>query len=206
MTDEKKRRPFYWETFLSSDKQEGSDDSENPHGREKLPPGQVLSALRRGVNQKPGSVPQMWPYYTCLTESGKRTSSLTAEHYALALFGIHQESETLLVHQPKMLLGEALARLRDSERYSPKAVEQRFGTAATASDLEEVSFHLRGLVRMMKNLNPILRFDYTQLFYDLRRWQDPELRGGVRRAWGAAFYWHNFTEKPTDKTTEKESE
>ena len=199
MTATKKRRPFYWEDFVSP------KDDTKPSERHELPPGHQLTALRRGAGREPGTVPAMWPFYTQLKEDGRLTKGLIAEHYALVLFGFHQQSERILVHQPDIPVGKAIAMLRDeSKQNSPEAIEERFTRAATAADVKEVAYHLRGLIQLLKTLQPTQGFDYTQLYWDLRGWQDPQSQQKVRREWGAAFYQYGIPTKKTNETTEKE--
>ena len=205
MTDMTTKRPFYWQGF-----EKGSEVLADADGR--VPPGQVLAALRRGVGREPGSVPEMWPYYTRLGSEGylkydlDADPGLVAEHHALALFGLHQQGEPRrLVHCPGIPLGKAVATLAASDRFSAKAVERRFSMAATATDIQEVSHHLRGLIGMFKTVSPTIGFDYTRLFHHFIKWQDPSQRGEARRAWGAAFYWYQPADETTNPTNEKEA-
>jgi len=199
MTTAKKRRPFYWEDFVNS-----KDDSQ-PNEHHGLPPGHQLAALRRGAGREPGTVPTMWPFYTKLKKNGRLTKGLIAEHYALVLFGFHQQSERILVHQPHVPIGKAIAILRDESKHStPEAIEERFARAATAADVKEVAYHLRGLIQLLKTLQPTQGFDYTQLYWDLHGWQDPQSQQRIRREWGAAFYQYGKPTKKTNETTETE--
>jgi len=198
-------RKFYWERFGASDTDLGDHEAGGAAGP-KLPPGEDLAALRRGAGKEPGSVPAMWPFYTQLRASGARTPELIAEHQALALFGMHQQGERTLVHRPTMSLGAAVRRLRDDGRHSADAVDSRFAAAATASEVTELTWHLRGLVALLKTLKPTQGLNYTQLFWDLRDWQDPGKRSRVQRHWGAAFFTISISDKPISQKTESELE
>ncbi|XKK39593.1 type I-E CRISPR-associated protein Cse2/CasB [Nocardiopsis sp. ARC36] len=55
--------------------------------------GRILADLRRGLGREAGDVPEMWTYYTTLDKDGRRTDALKAEHAALSLFGLHQQSQ-----------------------------------------------------------------------------------------------------------------
>jgi CRISPR system Cascade subunit CasB len=156
--------------------------------RDGAPPGEALSALRRGFDSEPGSVPGMWPFYTTLTGDGRVTASLRAEHLALAMFGLHQQSQSAPMHRADDGLGKAMARLRASERYSADAIDRRFTQAATATDLDELGHHVRGLTTMLKTIAPPQPIDYTRLFQDLCDWQRPDLVGRVRRRWGSDYF------------------
>jgi CRISPR system Cascade subunit CasB len=129
----------------------------------------------------------MWPFYTTLSEDGRLTESLRAEHVALTLYAVHQQSQPVPVHREGIGFGKAARTLRNSGLYSEEAVDRRFVAAATSGSLAELSVHLRGLVTQMRALRDS-GFDYTRLFRDLRSWQRPERRAAVRRRWGAEYF------------------
>jgi CRISPR system Cascade subunit CasB len=165
-------RPHYWA---------------QPHAGAGAPPGEALAALRRGAGREPGSVPEMWRYYTTLTEGGGKTFRLQAEHEALVLFGFHQQGRIASVHVEGVSIGRALRRLKTSGRYSGDALDRRVAAAATASTLGELAVHLRGLVQQMRAAK-VDQLDYTRLFRDLLSWQYPGGAARVRRQWGAAYF------------------
>ncbi|MCM3884611.1 type I-E CRISPR-associated protein Cse2/CasB [Frankia sp. R82] len=151
------------------------------------PDGAVLAALRRGAGREAGTVPPMWRYYTTLNRGGTLTPALRAEHVALVLFAVHQQSQSTLVHASGISIGTALAGLRESGKFSPEAVDRRFAAAATATSLNEAAHHLRGLVRQMRSLSPAQQLDYTALVWNLVDWQNPAKVGQIRRRWGADY-------------------
>ncbi|HSV64872.1 MAG TPA: type I-E CRISPR-associated protein Cse2/CasB [Mycobacteriales bacterium] len=150
------------------------------------PPGEDLAALRRGIGRQPGDVPEMWRFYTRLSEDGEPTADLYAEHAALTLFAVHQQSKARPMHRGGVGVGRAVFELRRSTAFSPETVDRRFAAAATATSLPEVVTHLRGLVTQLRGIDQVL--DYTRLYLDLRGWQDPEQRSRVRRHWGSQYF------------------
>ncbi|WP_242423552.1 type I-E CRISPR-associated protein Cse2/CasB, partial [Frankia sp. EI5c] len=58
------------------------------------PDGAALAALRQGAGREPGTVPQMWRHYTTLNRGGELSFQLRAEHVALVLFAVHQQSQS----------------------------------------------------------------------------------------------------------------
>lgn len=150
------------------------------------PAGADLAALRRGVGREAGSVPEMWPFYTTLVADGRLTDRLRAEHVALTLFAVHQQSRAQPAHRDGVGLGVAIRALRESEKFSPEAVDRRFAAAATATSLAELSVHLRGLISQLRGISSGL--DYSLLFRDLRDWQWPERVAAVRRRWGSQYF------------------
>ncbi len=151
-----------------------------------LPPGADLSQLRRGVGREPGSTPGMWPFYTTLTSASEVTPALHAEHVALTLFGVHQQSADQLVHRRGNSVGAAALALKRTARYSEDAVDRRMVASASASTLGNLAVHLRGLVQQLSVVKVTL--DYDRLFDDLVRWQNAAGAGSVRRRWGGDFY------------------
>lgn len=179
----RKSQPYFWE----------KDHSKKP------PEGKDLAALRSGLGRPAGEVPAMWPYYAWLRLDGWVSPALRAEHAALVLFALHQQSQSKLMHRPDIGLGLALAKLRMSDKFSGEAVDRRFGAAATATSFAEVVAHLRGLVTQLRALTPAQPLDYTRLVWDLRDWQDPEKAHAVRRRWGSQYFtYREKAEKTSD--------
>ena len=152
------------------------------------PPGEALSAMRRSIGEEPGSQPAMWPLYSQLDPDGRLTEKLRAEHVALGLYGVHQQSQRSSMHKPGVPLGLALRALRASGRFSPEAVDSRVQRAVTASSLEELGTHLRSLISQLGTLKPAQVLDYTQLTRDLELWQRPGRRARMLRTWGAQYF------------------
>lgn len=163
------------------------------------PPGQDLAAMRRGLGRDVGSVPGMWGLYSLLTEDGRVTSRLRAEHAALALFGLHQQGVGRDVHAPGRGVGDLASSIRLSGRFSQEAVTQRFVRAAAAPTIEAVAQHLRGLIQEAKTLGPVPTLDYTRLVQDLAGWDNPRRLSAVRRQWGMQFHSHKSTAESGDR-------
>jgi CRISPR system Cascade subunit CasB len=123
----------------------------------------------------------MWRFYRTWAER-----SLDAEHHALVLFAVHQQSQRRLVHQARAPLGRAIRQLH--AKFEAAAVDRRFFAAATASTLEEVTYHLRQLLRQTHALSHPALVDYTRLYRDLAGWYDPQRRRRAQRRWGLAYY------------------
>lgn len=181
------RRPRYWARLVREDGQWRGDGAK----------GEDLAALRSGIDREPGSVPAMWRFYTTLREDGRPTRELLAEHLALTLFGVHQQSRARPMHRHGVGVGKALLALKSSGRYSPDAVDRRVAAAATATSLTEAGVHLRGLITQLRGIDQPL--DYDQLFRDLRDWQVPELVGAVRRRWGGQYFVHAVDAGPSPR-------
>lgn len=151
--------------------------------------GRILADLRRGLGREAGDVPQMWTYYTTLNKDGRRTDALKAEHAALSLFGLHQQSQRTPMHRPGVGLGEAALNLYLLVNANQAAIDGRMNMIATSTDTTELFGHLRGLVTLLRE--QALPLDYTQLFRDLCHWDDAQRRPSIRRRWGGQYMdWH----------------
>ncbi|MFD0685951.1 type I-E CRISPR-associated protein Cse2/CasB [Actinomadura fibrosa] len=158
----------------------------NPRGGRLFgrPPGEDLSALRAGLGRGAGEVPHMWRFYTCpvddqLAQHDRVSVEQQAEHAALALYGLHQQSKTTSMHKPKESLGKALYRLRASGRFSAQAVDARVNAAATTTNPAALLMRLRGLVDQLRVINQPLDYDgLMQLIHD---WYYEDGRRRARR-------------------------
>jgi len=193
MTEQRTQRRHYWQRITT----DGGGWAAGVTG----PPGAELAALRSGINREAGDAPRMWPFYTTLTVDGRRSIALQAEHVALTLFALHQQSRPLPMHKPKTGVGTAIRALRDRGTFSPDAVDRRFAAAANATTLGELRMHLRGLITQLRGIGQPL--DYNRLYQDLCDWQWPERRPTVRRRWGAQYFAHDSSDdtKPATSTT-----
>ena len=180
------RRPWYWTRFNPADKSAGAETAQ----------------LRRGVGQPAGSVPELWRHYAVAISdyeaaTGVMPTGLVAEHAALTLFGIHQQSQSTSMHRPGEHIGTALRKLRSSPQFAdnPEALDRRVNAAATSTSVTELVFHLRGLITLLRGQQ--LPLDYTKLTEDIAGWHHPDARARARRRWGANYYTWNATGETT---------
>jgi CRISPR type I-E-associated protein CasB/Cse2 len=176
------RRPWYWTQFNPASKSAGAE----------------IAQLRKGVGRPAGSVPELWRYYAVAISdyeaaTGVMPPGLVAEHAALALFGVHQQSQSTSMHRPGEHIGTALRKLRSSPQFTAnaEALDRRVNAAATATSVTELVFHLRGLITLLRGQQ--LPLDYTKLTEDIAAWHHPDGRAWVRRRWGASYYTWNAT-------------
>jgi CRISPR type I-E-associated protein CasB/Cse2 len=171
------RGEWYWTSFDPAARYAGSE----------------TAILRKGVGRDVGSVPELWRFYTVivpdrLAAHGRITPQLAAEHAALTLFGIHQQSQKTPMHQEGEHIGAALLKLRARPQFSgnPEALDRRVNAAATSTSVTELVFHLRGLVTLLRGEK--LPLDYTMLIEDMADWHYPDRQARARRRWGANYY------------------
>lgn len=173
--------------------------------REGRPPGEDLAALRSGLGREAGTVPKLWPYYTCEVSDwharrGQVSDEQAAEHAVLALYGLHQQGRDQPMHRPGVPLGRALRTLRQHDKFSEQAVDARVTATATATSVPAVLMRLRGLIAQLRTIGQPL--DYNALFHDIERWHHPAARQRVRRTWGLDYHvWDQ--PRPSDETPQQ---
>lgn len=184
---EQARRPYFWEQHIDKDgtwHRSGSSGAERPSGQD-------LAALRRGIGREAGSVPELWRFYRTVNRDdlgarGLVSERFAAEHVALSLYGLHQQSQAKPMHKAGQSLGTAMRHLRNSGAFSADAVDRRFNAAATATTPQELALHLRSLITLLRGQQ--IPVDYTALIDDLARWSWDDSRSRTRRHWGNDYF------------------
>lgn len=187
MTDAE-QRARYWDTRIGVD---GRWRVDHATGYVGPPPGADLAAMRAGLGRAPGEAWAVWAY--CVSEIDERlarqdrmSAEQRAEHAALALYGLHQQSQATPMHKAGVRPGQALYALRAGGKFSEQAVDRRVDAAATATRPEALHTHLRGLITQLRTVAQPL--DYNALLDDLREFEHPDGRRRVRRRWGRDYY------------------
>ncbi|MER5981522.1 type I-E CRISPR-associated protein Cse2/CasB [Streptomyces sp. NPDC001787] len=188
MTEEDFTKQRIWHRYIAAD---GTWRSKNGNAAMQRPPGEDLAVLRRGLGRPAGTVLEMFPYYTCPVDDfaarlGEVSAQQEAEHIALALYGLHQQSQDRPMHRDGVGLGRAVLELRRHDRTSDEAVDSRFQQAFSATSTSALQLRLRGLVTQLKDIKQPL--DYNRLASDVHDWHRPESRSRVRRRWGLDYY------------------
>lgn len=152
-----------------------------------------FARLRRGAGHIPGEIPQIWgDFLLDLPDEllGTKTKISAAEwsvYIALTLFAMHQQGKdrkTQPMHKEGISLGAAANRLIQTED-DRQRIANRFYPVATASDIEELSNRLRGLVTLLKSED--IPLDYVMLAKDLYLFQHPNYNASVKLNWGRDF-------------------
>lgn len=154
----------------------------------------ALANLRKGVGRKPGEIPQLWgTFLQNMPESFYSTGSEPsraewAVYIALTLFALHQQGHDPVrdpMCKTDIPLGTAVAKLvqLDDDR---ERILRRFNAAATSDDIEEVAYHLRTLIQLLRGDG--IQLDYPSLAKDLYIFQNRESAPSIRLRWGQDFY------------------
>lgn len=126
-------------------------------------------------------------------------SKLTYEENAilttLQLYAIHQQSEVDSVNNTEKKdgwdnVGESIAEIRTEDNFL--SLDRRFNAMITSQSFEELSTHLRQLIKILKGSKDIFKINYPKLskdLYDFARGYDER----VRLNWSRAYYSKNIS-------------
>lgn len=152
----------------------------------------ALARLRRGVGKKPGELLDILEF-TLADDFIVARSDLDASrdekaaHVALTLFALHQQSQAAKMHRRGTGLGAALRVLHTGpEQTLPDPLLRRFRVLGTAGSLDELVYHLRGAVQLLRAGG--VGLDYGHLADQLVDWQWPGGPTRIRLSWGRDFF------------------
>ncbi len=166
----------------------------------------VLAQLRRGVGKPIGELPELLefvidPDAPAPPGDGPSADEIAA-YTAITLYAVHQQSQPKPMHRPGHSFGTAIGSLRFSGSEENQGVTRRFQALGTASGMEELVHHARGLVTLLRSADR--GFDYGRFARDLLDYQNPYRVDRVRLAWGRDFY-RVATPSPATTETEEQS-
>ena len=160
----------------------------------------ALANLRRGIGRVPGDLPELWGSFLeglpeeMQSKNGRPTPAEWAVYLALTLYALHQQSQQAEMNRPGASLGGAVRLLTGQDREPETGgAFRRFRALATASSMQEVSHHLRGLIQLLRP--KAIALDYPQLAADLYLLQFAQAAPRVRLRWGEAYYHTPLTEE-----------
>ena len=161
----------------------------------------ALAELRRGLGKAPGEEPKLWGAFLAELPTGlygmdgEPSRGEWAVYTALTLYALHQQGRkpnTEPVNQEGVRLGQAVAALVEydesgkREESSWERVRRRLIVAASAQDIGELAYHLRALVRLLRDAGQPL--DYPALAKELYLWQTPRGIERIKLQWAEDFY------------------
>lgn len=174
----------------------------------------ALARLRRGISREPGFDYTLDTYLAVsddlLTElkehvkDGATTAAEYAKHAAVTMYALHQQSQRERMHVDGRGLGHAIGDLARASS-GPEGVRRRFAALGTAISFDEVSYHLRSLIVMLREHK--IPLDYGLLADDLRTMRLPGRRAKMQATWGREYFRArpaNTDESPKDTTEETE--
>lgn len=152
----------------------------------------VMAQLRAAARSVPGQhyavleatlVPDKYLERNARDEA---TDTEHAKHTAVTLYALHQQSiRDRAMHVDGPSLGTAVSLL---SKASPNAdaVRRRFAALGTATTYQETVYHLRSLVRQLRDHR--IGLDYGLLAEDLVQLRRPAGRTRIQALWGRDFY------------------
>lgn len=151
----------------------------------------ALAALRRGLGQPPGTVPDMYPYVVrWLPQEAYPNSWLEQSYYLLAaLYALHPQST------PEGNLGDHFALTLDPNPDHNTAIERRFMGLLTAHS-DDLPFYLRQAISFLKSKErPI---NWHELMWNVRDWGYPDRQTRVQKRWATQFWRRRAEDAGTD--------
>lgn len=106
--------------------------------------------------------------------------------------------------ESNVMLGDAVRQLIQRNSARESAIKRRFLVAVSAESFEELTWHVRGLVQLLRAEE--IRLDYPQLAKELYQFQFPEARDRLRLQWGRQLYRpskNNVSDQNNEKQEEK---
>ncbi len=170
----------------------------------------ALANLRRGVGRRPGELPQLYGELLQdmpqeMYSSGSKPSYAEwAVYMALTLYAMHQQGKDVKtdnMNRENVSLGNAASELvadnDDTER-----IWKRLYAVASSDDMQEMSYHIRGLIKLLRDKD--IPLDYPQLAKDLYLYQlSDESAEQIRLKWGQDFYKKRTDENKEDNNNEE---
>lgn len=133
----------------------------------------ILAKLRNSLGKPLSQTIEIWSIlFEYLPE--KFLSDNYSENYAetvilttLQLYAVHQQGfdVNVLDYENFKSIGFSLSQLRTEE--NKFALDRRFNSMITSSTFDELSTHLRHLVKQLKSKSPVIKVDYVKLSWDL---------------------------------------
>lgn len=118
---------------------------------------------------------------------------------AVQMYALHQQAKADSVlkinyeeGERRQNLGDALKTARDKED-DTKALDRRFNAMITSSNFEELSHHLRQMIKLLKAKSDA-KVDYASLADDLY-WFLKNQREGLKIKWSRSYYKLNKKER-----------
>ena len=159
-----------------------------------------LAELRHGIGHAPGELPAIWgAFLTDLPEEfyrndGNASPAEWAVYTALTMFALHQQGHDFgseWMNVDGMKFGASVRKLAKDDKGKGEdedklnRIRARFNKIATASDLPELNYHLRGVINLLSGNG--IKLDYADLAVDLYNYSYAEGRTKVRLKWGQDF-------------------
>lgn len=167
----------------------------------------LLARLRQSIGKPVSETVAVWPILfedlpeEFLGHDGYTSAEEQAILTTLQLYALHQQSlsHSVFIGEENKYqnIGNSFRQLRQGE--DTTAIDRRFNVMITASTFEELVYHLRHLITLLKSKSPETKVDYARLSEDLY-WFLRDYQERVRLSWARDYYKRNFKgENDNDK-------
>jgi len=158
----------------------------------------MLAILRRGIGKEPGELPELWGMiFEKMPDEIIDVKAEWAVYTALTLYALHQQGNDENVHADGVSFGTAASALVQNKDETDRILK-RLNLVATASSMKDLSYHLRGIIQLLKGSDA--KLDYARLAKELYLFRYPEEANRIRLSWAREFYrQYNKNEKENSK-------
>lgn len=153
----------------------------------------LLAKMRRSIGKPLSETVEIWPFiFEALPEEFIEKDEESAIILTLQLYSLHQQGveASVIYGREKSVdkvhtFGKSLSVLRTED--NKVAVDRRFNTMITATTFEELIYHLRHLLMLLKSKFKETKVDYAQLADDLY-WFSLGFDENIRLKWARDYY------------------
>lgn len=164
----------------------------------------VLARLRQSIGKNFAQTVEIWPEVfaelpeSFLSQTGEPTEAEKAIITSLQFYALHQQGNEASVNSldSKNTIGQALQTLRQDKGDETKAIDRRFNVMITSSTFEELSTHLRQLIKLLKKTK--VKISYARLADDLF-WYQKGFDDRIKLQWGQSYYAYHKKENIENK-------
>lgn len=158
----------------------------------------ILSRLRNSIGRDYVDMADIMPVVferlpeSFLGNSKKMTDEEMCILSCLQLYAIHQQGEDLCVNTAEegySNVGTSLKSLRVGD--DTTAPDRRFNAMITSTDFDELTVHLRHLIRLLKSKQKGVRIDYGRLAEDLYYIRKNKNKDNIILNWAREYYKFN---------------
>lgn len=153
----------------------------------------ALAALRRGLGQPPGTVPDTFRYVVPRLPPNAYPGSWTEQTYYLiaSLYALHPDST------PMGNLGDHFAETLDPNPDHNDAIERRF-TALLTAHSEDLHIYLRQGISFFKSKETPV--NWHRLMWDVLALGKPDRAPTVQKYWANSFWRYNASDSDKSDT------
>ncbi|NLQ59040.1 type I-E CRISPR-associated protein Cse2/CasB [Streptococcus mutans] len=166
----------------------------------------VLAKIRHSIGKPINKATEIWSLLfenlpeEFLGKSGRASYEETVILITVQLYALYQQglSHSVLVEDVEKYhnIGSSLRQMRKGD--DTTAIDRRFNVMITSSTFEELTHHLRHLVKLLKSRSPETKIDFAKLSQNLY-WFLRDSQETVRLDWAREYYKQdNKGEKDND--------